>query len=105
MTLTMAATSTNMPEMSLVLFAGIILFMTLGYIARCWLRPFTVCDRCRGTGTAPTTTMDRLRGRSPRPRALHARPDCRRCRGTGLRLRIGRRLYNHFRRIHTEATR
>lgn len=103
MTSITAATSTNTPEMSVVLFAGIPLFVTFGYAARCWLKPFAVCHRCKGTGTAPATTMDRLRGRATSPRALRGRPDCRHCRATGLRLRIGRRLFNHVRRIRRAA--
>jgi hypothetical protein len=105
MTLTTAATSTNMPEMSVVLFAGIALFVTVGYAVGCWIKPFTVCHRCAGSGTAAPTTLDRLRGRVTSPRALRGRPDCRHCRGSGLRLRIGRRLVNHIHRIHRQTSR
>jgi hypothetical protein len=31
--------------------------------------------------------------------------DCRRCKGTGLRIRIGRHLFNVFRSTHRDATR
>lgn len=107
MTRIVAATSTNAPEMSAVLFAGILLVVTLGYVGgyavACWLKPFTACHRCDGTGTRAPGLMDRLRRRHPQPRALRGRPDCGRCRGTGLRLRIGRRIFNHFRRLRRAA--
>ena len=44
-------------------------------------------------------------GPKPPTRAARARPDCPPCRGTGLRLRIGRRLANRARRAHRNATR
>ncbi|WP_369377398.1 hypothetical protein [Streptomyces sp. cg36] len=31
--------------------------------------------------------------------------ECRRCRGYGKRIRVGRRLYNTFARFHHEGTR
>jgi hypothetical protein len=51
----------------------VLVIVTAGYLTRCWLFPFT---RCR-----------------------HARHfvRCRRCQGTGTRLRAGRRLLNHIR--------
>jgi hypothetical protein len=102
-TLAVAATSTNVPVMSAILFAGIILFVTVRYALKCWVKPFTACHRCDGTGTRAPRLIDRLRRRIPRPRALRGRPDCGHCRGTGLRLRIGRRVFNHFRRIRRVA--
>ena len=100
-----AATSTNMPEMSAVLFVVFVLIVAVGYGAACYVRPFTACNRCKGSGMAPPRLWDRLRRRTIRARALRGRPDCRRCTGTGLRLRIGRRAFNHFRRIRRQATR
>jgi len=50
------------------------------YIAACAFAPYARCSRCEATGT----TRTRIRG--------HARP-CTGCRGTGRRLRIGRRLF------------
>ncbi|WP_091644607.1 hypothetical protein [Micromonospora pallida] len=91
--------------MSVVLFAGIALIVAVGYAGACWVRPFTACKRCTGTGIAPPRLWERLLRRTTRPRALHGRPDCRRCTGTGLRLRIGRRAFNHFRRLRRQATR
>jgi hypothetical protein len=103
-TLTLAATSTNVPGMSAILLVGFILFVTLGYTVRCWVRPFTDCHRCHGTGDTRRRLTDRLRyGHRPRPRAARGRPACPRCRGTGLRLRLGRRAYNHLTRVRRAA--
>jgi Zn finger protein HypA/HybF involved in hydrogenase expression len=102
----MAATSTNVPEMSAILFILIILFVTGGYALACWVKPFTHCHRCEGTGDSPRRWIDRLRyGQRSKPRAARARPTCPHCRGTGLRLRIGRRMYNHLSRIRRDAAR
>lgn len=105
MTPIVAATSTNTPEMSVVLFAGIALIVAVGYAGACYVKPFTACHRCKGSGTAPATWWQRLSRRTTRPRALRGRPDCRRCTGTGLRLRIGRRVFNHIRSIRRQGTR
>lgn len=92
-----------MPRFLFVLF---FLFVTLGYGGACWLKPFTHCDRCKGHGVAPSGLSDRLRyGARPEHRAVRGLPNCPRCRGTGLRLRIGRRAYNHLTRIYREGTR
>ena len=91
-----------MPTILITLFLPIV---TLGYVGVCWLKPFTHCDRCKGSGTSPTRLSDRLRYRmSPTPRAVRGLPDCPRCRGTGLRLRLGRRAYNFASTTH-RATR
>lgn len=63
------------------------------YATLCRELPFKPCRRCQGTGTR---TIPGLFG--------HKLRACRTCRGTGTRLRTGRALYNHARRIHTEAT-
>jgi hypothetical protein len=105
-TLTLAATSTNTPEKSVILLLLFALIVTVGYTVACWLTPFTHCHRCNGVGTSHRKLSDRLRyGPKPRTRAARARPDCPRCRGTGLRLRIGRRVANRARRAHRNATR
>lgn len=104
MTLTLAATSTNTPDTSpipLILFA---LFVTVGYALACWLKPFTHCDRCEGRGSSPRKLSDRLRyGPQSKPRAARGQPDCPRCSGTGLRLRIGRRAANALIRLHRRS--
>jgi len=103
-TATLAATSTNTPEMPVILFATFILFVALGYALACWVKPFTHCHRCEGTGEGPRRWTDRLRyGQRPKQRAARSRPSCPHCRGTGLRLRIGRRAYNHLSRIRRNA--
>lgn len=75
-----------------IILTPILTAATLGYSLACWVKPFRACTRCDGMG--------RIRGkltRRPRP--------CRRCRGTGLRLRIGRRIHNRLTHLHTEGTR
>lgn len=67
------------------------ILITLGYLGWCWISPFKPCQRCAGTGQTITRILRR-------PRA------CRRC-TNGLRLRTGRRVINHLRRLHTEAHR
>lgn len=67
----------------------------LGYAAVCTLWPYGICRRCYGASRMVTR-----RGRAVR--------HCRRCRGTGLRLRVGRRLWNRwsrFRHARREAQR
>jgi hypothetical protein len=61
------------------------------YLASCAVYPFTNCRRCKGMGR-----FHALSGRAWRT--------CRRCHGTGARLRTGRRIINHFRRLHSDAT-
>ena len=70
----------------------IALFITIRYAAKCYMRPFRRCRACHGKGHKPNRI-----GRGTR--------DCRRCRATGLRLRIGRHLWNHLRALHRDTTR
>ncbi len=67
-----------------------------GYAALCAIRPFGHCRKCRGTGIRERRTL-----------ILHRRSitTCRRCHGKRYRLRVGRRLHNHSRRIHQNGTR
>ncbi|GIH79808.1 hypothetical protein [Planobispora longispora] len=65
--------------------------LTLRYLYLCYARPFREHRRCKGTGRIPY-----LFGRGWR--------FCPRCNGTGLRLRIGRRLWNHARRLHRDGS-
>ncbi|MER7152169.1 hypothetical protein [Streptomyces lydicus] len=68
----------------------LILLATLaGYALLCAIRPFAVCRTCSGTGLREARKGIKL---------------CRRCRGTRYRLRTGRRLHNHARRLHTDGT-
>ncbi|GGK11524.1 hypothetical protein GCM10010124_00170 [Pilimelia terevasa] len=74
--------------MTLALIATMI---AAGYALACWLLPFGTCRACSGTGARP-----HLITRTLRP--------CRRCRGAGQRLRLGRAVWNYARRIHHDAT-
>jgi len=66
--------------------------LILGYAALCWVLPFGGCWRCHKTGTHPRLLTRRL-------------TTCRRCKGSGLRLRHGRRAFNYLARVHADATR
>ncbi|MFI9528012.1 hypothetical protein [Micromonospora rosaria] len=59
------------------------ILVTLGYLTACVVAPFGRCRTCHATGRA-------------RSRLARARRDCRRCAGTGLRLRVGRHVINHL---------
>lgn len=61
-----------------------------GYAVLCAVRPFAACQRCRGAGEVK---------RFGKPRT------CPRCRGHKLRLRLGRRALNAWRRTHEQGTR
>ena len=56
------------------------LVVAVGYVIACALWPFAACHGCSGSG----------KSRSPSGKAW--RP-CRRCKGTGARVRVGRRLW------------
>lgn len=61
-------------------------FVTIGYIVQCLIWPYRSCPRCGGFGQfhGPFSGI-RL---------------CGRCNGTGLRLRVGRRIWNALRRCY-----
>ncbi|WP_433215658.1 hypothetical protein ACQP00_06270 [Dactylosporangium sp. CS-047395] len=63
------------------------------YLGACAIFPFGSCRRCDGTGKL----------RNPFSRRMFRL--CPRCDGTGRRVRIGRRVYEHFRREHRNGTR
>ncbi|MET7791773.1 hypothetical protein ABZS93_35130 [Streptomyces sp900116325] len=75
---------------------ALLLFVTLGYVSLCAASPFGDCRKCRGWGHAIKT--DR-KGRTKRGK------DCRRCKTTGKRIRIGRHFYNVAARLHRDGTR
>ena len=59
-------------------------FATLGYLGLCLVWPYRACRHCQGLG--------RFHG------PFHGIRLCGRCDGTGLRLRLGRRVWNALRR-------
>lgn len=61
------------------------------YALLCWVLPFGKCVRCSGNGVRETLT-GRLK-------------PCRPCKGAGLRLRHGRKIFNYFHHIHRDAER
>ncbi|MEU3323210.1 hypothetical protein [Streptomyces sp. NPDC006785] len=79
-----------------LLASALLTFITLSYVSLCAASPFGNCRRCRGWGFAMKT--DR-KGRAKRGK------DCRRCKATGKRIRIGRHLYNVAARLHRDGTR
>ena len=60
-----------------------VLVWAIGYALACAIWPFGSCARCRGDGKL----------RSPSGKAWRR---CKRCKGTGARLRIGRRVLNRW---------
>ncbi|MFI5629306.1 hypothetical protein ACIA8E_07975 [Streptomyces sp. NPDC051664] len=79
-----------------LLASTLLLFVTLSYASLCAASPFGNCRKCRGFGHA--TKTDR-KGRMKRGK------DCRRCKATGKRIRVGRHLYNVAARLHRDGTR
>ncbi|MFH8405532.1 hypothetical protein ACH4FX_12265 [Streptomyces sp. NPDC018019] len=78
--------------MLLVLVAAIaVLAIVFGYPLLCYLSPLTACRRCDGWGHATKTGRDGQ---------LRRGKDCRRCRTTGKRVRIGRRIYERAAEVH-----
>lgn len=73
-----------------------LLLVTLGYSVRCWLSPFGDCRHCDGMGHA--LKYDR-KGKAKRGK------DCRRCKATGKRIRVGRHLFNVSRRTYRAGAR
>ena len=67
-----------------LLLASAALAWALGYIVACAIWPFGDCFTCHGTAQR----------RSPTGKAFRT---CRACKGTGRRVRIGRRIYDHLR--------
>ena len=72
-----AATQSHWLAWLVTVAAVALVLVVAGYLAKCWLFPFTACQH-----------LD----------TRHAWR-CRHCQGTGLRLRTGRRLINHFRSL------
>ncbi|WP_405790634.1 hypothetical protein OG753_28240 [Streptomyces sp. NBC_00029] len=83
--------------MTLFLLASVLtLLFTLGYAGLCASSPFGRCRKCNGLGFA--LTHDR-KGKPKRGK------HCRRCDGHGIRIRVGRHLYNLWARTYRNGTR
>ena len=87
-TLMAATPSSHLPGVGVLVLLG--LSLAVGYLALCWVRPFTGCRRCSGSG--------RRRARVGRG-SRHCLP----CDGTGYQLRPGRHVVNHLRSIHRDS--
>ncbi|MER5911967.1 hypothetical protein ABT124_16045 [Streptomyces sp. NPDC001982] len=70
--------------------------ITIGYVGLCAAVPFGTCRKCNGFGHQITT--DR-RGKPKRGK------ECRRCKKTGKRIRVGRWIFNRAQRLYREGTR
>lgn len=73
----------------LVAMAAAVLWLG-GYAVLCAARPFAACRKCDGTGEVERFRKVRT---------------CPRCRGRKLRLRVGRRAHNRWRRTYDDGTR
>ncbi|WP_328757459.1 hypothetical protein [Streptomyces sp. NBC_00271] len=74
-----------------MLAACALLVLALGcYAVLCAVKPFALCRKCRGAGQIERFRKVRT---------------CPRCRGHKLRLRIGRRAHNAWRRTYSEGAR
>ena len=93
MTLTTAAASSTSTASSLLpVIAVLALLWAVGYVAACALWPFAACRSCHGTA----------KHRSPSGRAWRR---CRRCKGSGARIRLGRQLWTAWTRTRNRASR
>ncbi|TDC00031.1 hypothetical protein E1091_05710 [Micromonospora fluostatini] len=75
----------------LLLASLIILGYTACYLTVCAVSPWRRCRRCRGARYHRTT--------------IGTRRDCPRCDGTGIRVRVGRRLIDHIRAEYRDGHR
>jgi DnaJ-class molecular chaperone len=64
---------------SVLLLAALVAAAVVGYLAACRIWPYANCGRCSGSGKSGSPTRKTFR-------------KCPRCKGTGRRTRIGRRL-------------
>ncbi|MFJ8824452.1 hypothetical protein ACIREE_22015 [Streptomyces sp. NPDC102467] len=81
---------------STLLAIAFILLITLCYAGMCATVPFRDCPRCNGMG------HDIKTDRKGRQKRGH---DCRHCKATGKRIRLGRHLYNLWARTYRDGTR
>lgn len=66
------------------------LVTAIGYAVACWLFPFAACYRCDGSG----------KKRSPSGKAWRK---CSRCKGSGARLRLGRKVVHWVTGVRKDA--
>ncbi|MER5507181.1 hypothetical protein ABT052_17850 [Streptomyces sp. NPDC002766] len=62
----------------------------VGYALLCWMKPFAPCRKCHGIGRIERFGKPRM---------------CPRCHDHKLRLRVGRRLHNAWRRTREAGAR
>lgn len=79
----------------LLLACTCLLAVTFGYLSLCASSPYGDCRKCRGFGFAMKT--DR-KGRLKRGKP------CRRCKGHGKRIRVGRHLYNLWLHVYRDGS-
>jgi len=79
----------------LLLASACLLVITLCYVSLCRSSPYGDCRKCRGFGFAMKT--DR-KGRLKRGKP------CRRCKGHGKRIRVGRHLYNLWLHVYHDGS-
>jgi hypothetical protein len=84
------ATTTHLPAWLVLAAVGALLLAAAWYLGACLVYPYTNCGRCHGLGRFHARD-----GRAWRP--------CRRCKGTGARLRVGRRVINHLHHLRNNA--
>jgi hypothetical protein len=63
----------------------------ISYAIACWLWPFTNCWRCKGSGKRRSPTGKRF-------------GKCRWCKGSRMRLRLGRHAWNALAKTHEKGT-
>lgn len=80
-----------MTALAWLVSAGVAALVALLYAGSCWWFPFAACWCCSGGGR-----HHRKDGRVFK--------DCWWCAGSGRRLRIGRKVWNHFSRLRKEAS-
>ena len=79
----------------LLLASACLLIITLCYASLCRSSPYGDCRKCRGFGFAlKTDRKGRLKRGKP----------CRRCKGQGKRIRVGRHLYNLWLHVYRDGS-
>jgi hypothetical protein len=76
-----AAATAPTPWWVVPAFIAVAVVVAGGYAVACWIWPYTSCPKCNGTA----------RIKSPSGKAFRL---CRKCKASGRRLRLGRRVFN-----------